>query len=103
MRSRYSAYALRDVEYLWRTLHPDHDDRGKSFEAFAAGMRAHFASKPVYQRLEIRGESGPDEEGIATVTFHATIRHRGRDASFGERSLFARDAAGWRYLTGVVG
>ena len=27
MRSRYSAFALREVAYLWKTLHPDHPDR----------------------------------------------------------------------------
>ena len=27
MRSRFSAFAVGDVEYLWRTLHPEHEDR----------------------------------------------------------------------------
>src|SRR5690349_16671918 len=27
MRSRFAAFAVGDAEYLWRTLHRDHEDR----------------------------------------------------------------------------
>ena len=32
MRSRFAAFALGDAEYLWRTLHEDHEDRALSKE-----------------------------------------------------------------------
>lgn len=102
MRSRFSAFAKRDIAYLWRTLHPDHDDRQKTYDAFAAGLSAHFASKPLYKALTVLQATPVDQEGVASVTFRATIRHRGKDASFSERSLFALDGAGWRYIAGSI-
>lgn len=105
MRSRFSAFAKQDVAYLWRTLHPDHEDRASSFASYAdfeKSMRAHFAQKPIYQRLQVLDSTPPDAEGVATVHFRASIRIRGRDASFSERSLFAHDGTGFRYVAGAV-
>lgn len=101
MRSRYAAFARKDVPYLWRTLHRDHDDRQGSYEAFAAGMRRHFAGNPRYVGLAVLASTPPDAEGISTVTFRAELRVRGKDASFTERSLFADDGTGLRYLVGA--
>lgn len=102
MRSRYSAFVKRDVAYLWKTLHHDHDDK-RDEAIFADAMRRHFASRVAYLGLAILGSTEPDAEGIATVAFRATVKRAGKDASFTERSLFAHDGVGWRYLTGDVG
>ena len=99
---RYAAFVKRDAQYLLRTLHPDHDDRAIAPEVFLARMRAHFATRVVYRGLEVLGSTPPDETGIATVTFRVSVSVKGKDSSFTERSLFARDASGWRYLVGTT-
>ena len=38
MRSRFSAFALGETEYLWRTLHPEHPDRVRGHDALVAEL-----------------------------------------------------------------
>ena len=102
MRSRFAAFALGDAAYLWRTLHADHDERPSGSEE---ALRKHLAAQRgevVYRALEILEVVPPDADGAAQVVFHASIRARGRDASFTERSTFVHDGVGWRYLCGEV-
>ena len=101
MRSRFSAFALKDAEYLWKTLHPGHADRArpkeeviKSIKRSAAGLK--------YMRLSVLDNNGPDEEGTARVLFVAEVFEKGRDLSFMELSRFQRDEEGWRYLDGQL-
>lgn len=100
MRSRYSAFALKRVEYLWKTLHPDHPDRAEPEASVLASLRR-SATEHRYMGLEILDRSAPDEAGIARVLFHAKVFLKGRDVSFVECSDFAHDGVGWRYLAGV--
>ncbi len=99
MRSRYAAFATRRVDYLWRTLHPDHDDRALPREEMLARLRR-VCDTHKYTGLTILDRKPPDQAGIARVLFFARVFSRGQDLSFVELSLFARDEAGWRYLTG---
>lgn len=39
MRSRFTAFALGEVAYLWRTLHAAHPDRARGEGAFTADIR----------------------------------------------------------------
>jgi len=99
MRSRYSAFALREVEYLWRTLHPEHPDRARPQADFLREVRAH-ASALKYPRLQVLDRQLADVGSTAVVLFHAHIFEKGRDRSFVERSEFQHDGTGWRYLRG---
>jgi len=99
MRSRYSAFALREVEYLWRTLHPEHPDRARPKEELLRELRA-VCSAHKYPRLHVLDRQPPDETGKAVVLFYARIFEKGKDRSFVERSEFRHDGTGWRYLTG---
>ena len=99
MRSRYSAFVLADLDYLWRTLHPDHDDRSKDRDQWAAELRAGLKTLR-YRRLRILDTAPPEADGVARVLFHVTVSKRRRDASFAELSYFAHDGEGWRYLVG---
>jgi SEC-C motif-containing protein len=99
MRSRYSAFATRNVEYLWSTLHPDHDDRARSRSEVLAELAAVCAAH-MYTGLQILDRRAADEGGIAKVLFFAKVFRKGRDLSFVELSLFARAEGGWRYLAG---
>ena len=100
MRSRYTAYVLRDVAYLWRTLHPDHPDRGEPFETWAPRVTAEVASLR-FRKLTVLATSGP-VQGIAHVLFHVDVREGSHKRSFAEHSRFAHDGTGWRYLDGIT-
>ena len=99
MRSRYSAFALKEVDYLWRTLHPEHPDRARPREDLVRELRAR-ASTLKYPRLHVldRRLVAPGE--TAVVLFYARVFETGKDRSFLERSEFQHDGTGWRYLRG---
>lgn len=101
MRTRYSAYAVGNSEYLWRTWHP----RTRPDAVTDSGL--------VWIRLEIidtvAGEPG-DEAG--EVEFRAYYREarrqvlargeRQRSGTLHERSRFVLRARRWFYVDGDV-
>lgn len=97
VRARFTGFVLGKTEFLWRTLHADHDDRSGGFEAFAERMKG--TAGVEYRALEILDTRPPDDSGAARVLFHVSAR-MGGDASFLELSWFVRDDVGWRYLVG---
>ena len=91
MRSRYSAFALGDQDYLLRSWHPS--TRPTLLEV-DPGMQ--------WRRLDIvrivRG--GPlDDEGV--VEFRAHYRQQGTMHVLGETSRFVRENGRWLYLDGT--
>jgi uncharacterized protein YchJ len=102
MRSRFAAFVKADAAYLWRTLHADHDDRRASSQETLEQTLSAQRGKVIYRTLKILEVTAPDAYGAATVTFHASVRTRGKDASFTERSTFVHDGTGWRYLCGAM-
>lgn len=98
MRSRYAAFALKEADYLWKTLHADHDDRARSREEL---VRAVKNSRLRYMGLQILDRHLTDPPGPAQVLFLAKVFDKGRDLSFVELSDFLHDGEGWRYLTGI--
>jgi SEC-C motif-containing protein len=92
MRSRFAAFAMGDVDYLWRTLHPDHEDRALAKDDVLRSLKASRSLK--YMRLTIL------EARDAQVLFLAAVFEKGKDRSFVELSTFADAGAGWRYLSG---
>jgi len=99
MRSRYSGFAKKQVDYLWRTLHAEHEDRGRGEAEVKSQLRDSIRSFK-YMGLTILETRSPDGEGIARVLFLARIFEKGREGSFVELSEFAHDGVGWRYLGG---
>jgi SEC-C motif-containing protein len=93
MRSRFAAFALGDMEYLWRTLHPDHAERALPKEEALRSLKA-AARALKYMRLTILDARG------TRVLFLAAVFEKGKDRSFIELSSFARSGAGWGYLAG---
>ncbi|GGO90521.1 YchJ family protein [Wenjunlia tyrosinilytica] len=93
MRSRFSAFAVRDEAYLLRSWHPSTRPPGIDFDP---GLR--------WLRLEILGstDGGPfRDEG--TVEFRAHYSERGRAGSMHENSRFVRHDDAWVYVDGTVG
>ena len=88
MRSRYAGFALKKVDYLWRTLHPEHPDRAEPEAVGIASLRA-TCERLKYPGLRIvdTREAGP--RGLPEVLFYARMFERGVD-----RARLLRAAAG---------
>jgi SEC-C motif domain protein len=88
MRSRYSAFAVRDEAYLLRTWHPTTRPPSGPFDAGQEWIG-----------LVVLGTTGGSllhTEG--TVEFRASYRLRGRTAALQENSRFLRESGNWSYL-----
>jgi SEC-C motif-containing protein len=99
VRSRYAAFARKDVDYLWRTLDAAHEDRKREPDTYARAVRG---SPLRYMGLLLLDSAPPDGAGLAQVLFLARVFRQGRDLSFIELSDFRHDGVGWRYLGGIT-
>jgi SEC-C motif-containing protein len=90
MRSRYSAFAVRDVPYLLRSWHPD-----------TRPAELDLDPRLSWEGLEILGstEGGPFHT-TGTVEFRAHYRERGTSGTLQENSRFVRHDGAWVYLDG---
>ncbi|MGV3550312.1 YchJ family protein [Rhizobium sp.] len=97
MRSRYSAYATGNADYLQRT------SAGAALLAFdRADVERSFGSTE-WLGLEIRRvEAGGPADSLGHVTFTARFRQNGRIQALSERSEFRRIDGAWRYCNGEV-
>lgn len=93
MRSRFAAYALGAVDYILKTTHPESEHFRVDTAAWRESVRG-FSSSTQFLGLDIL------EDGADHVTFRARLAQGGRDASFVERSTFARVDGRWAYLSG---
>ncbi|GAB4586730.1 YchJ family protein [Nocardia sp. IFM 10818] len=92
MRSRFSAFAVRDEGYLLRSWDPSTRPAEVDFDP---GLR--------WEELEIIGSTGGGPfhtEG--TVEFRAHYRSHGAAGVLHENSRFRRDNGAWVYLDGVI-
>ena len=94
MRSRYTAFALGDVDHLARSWHPS--TRPKRIHHTSDGHRR-------WQRLEVVATTGGgllDQEG--TVEFRADYRDAdGTRGTLHEVSRFVRHDGAWTYVDGT--
>ncbi|WP_458689465.1 YchJ family protein [Nocardia tengchongensis] len=92
MRSRFSAFAVRDEAYLLRSWDPETRPAEVDFDP---AMR--------WDQLEILGATGGGPfhtEG--TVEFRAHYRVHGAAGELHENSRFRRDQGAWVYLDGDI-
>ncbi|MCG7597186.1 YchJ family protein [Mycobacterium sp. PSTR-4-N] len=89
MRSRYTAFAVGDAEYLWRTWHPR-----------TRPERVTIDPAVQWTGLQIL-DTGTDTD-TDTVEFRATYREGQRTGTLHERSRFAVRARRWFYIDGEV-
>jgi SEC-C motif-containing protein len=87
MRSRYSAYVLRDEAYLQMSWHPNARPNEPLTDADTKWLG-----------LEVRAET--ENGGSATVEFVARCRVNGRGQRMHEVSRFTREAGQWFYVDG---
>ncbi|MBU4262622.1 MAG: SEC-C domain-containing protein [Proteobacteria bacterium] len=91
MRSRYTAYVVRDVAYILRTWHPS-----------TRPTRIDPHTIPTWNGLVIIGAETDDEKGRATVEFKARAMTSGRMLLLHEKSRFVREKGQWFYVDGDV-
>ncbi|MBI5493531.1 MAG: SEC-C domain-containing protein [Deltaproteobacteria bacterium] len=101
MRSRYSAFALKQVEHLVRTLHPDNADSRRPVDVLKRELKKN-CNRFTYPALVVLDARDQDAARDAWVRFRATVLDGSRDCSFTEESRFRRAHGGWRYLDGKV-
>ena len=101
MRSRYAAFALKLIPYLYETFHSEHEDRKLPKGDGRRGLRD-AAESFRYMGLRILDAREDAEKGEARVLFHARLFERGQDRSFIELSTFRREDGGWKDVDGVT-
>ena len=88
MRSRYSAFVVRDAAYLLRTWHPD-----------TRPDRLELDAGTGWSRLEVHaGTGGGPFHDEGTVAFTARYRERGHEDELREHSRFVRVDGAWVYV-----
>ena len=102
MRSRYSAYTLRDEAYLRATWHQSTRPPEGLFDA-DEGLT--WLGLEVKSSLRLRkrkdaAECDPDADGAHTVEFVARYKIAGRAHRLHEVSCFVREDGRWFYVDG---
>lgn len=95
MRSRYSAYAVGDVDYLLASWHPAHRPRGLELEPQLEWRRL--------QLLATTGGTEHDTHGTVAFAAHFYDPATGRWDEVREQSEFVFDAGQWFYVGPVAG
>jgi SEC-C motif-containing protein len=101
MRSRYSAFALKLIPYLYDTFHSEHEDRALPKAEVLRGLRD-AAEGFRYMGLRILDAREDALAGTAQVLFVAKLFERGTDRTFVELSDFKQEGGGWRYVRGAT-
>ncbi|MFU8802494.1 MAG: YchJ family protein [Bradymonadaceae bacterium] len=99
MRSRFSAYALKLVQYVMDTTHPE----GTQYRPNASAWRREvekFCRATRFRDLEIISAEEGESEDEGFVTFRAELYSGRTDVSFTERSVFRRHEGAWKYHSG---
>lgn len=91
MRSRYTAFVVRDAAYLLRTWHPDTRPPVVDFDP---ALR--WVGLDILDTTE-----GSAFHRTGTVTFRAHYTHDGAPGSLHEQSRFVRDEGLWVYSEAV--
>lgn len=97
MRSRYTAYALQNIDYIIRTTHPMSPHYQLDHTAWEAQLRM-FSTMIRFEKLEVLSTESGDDQDTAWVTYRATMFQGDRDISAVERGKFKRLHGRWLYL-----
>lgn len=92
MRSRFSAFAVGDVDYLLTSWHPDTRPADLTLDETITWRRL--------QIVDTDAGGGADDTGV--VEFRAQYVHGGVRHILHERSRFERVKDQWRYVDGEI-
>jgi len=93
MRSRYAAYALRNIGYLKDTLWPKYQDGFDAVETSKWAAENHWTGLSV-----LRTEKGGKGDREGTVLFEAKYLSGGELKVHREQSRFRKKAGRWYYV-----
>lgn len=95
MRSRYSAYVKKEIDYIFTSLHPEYraDYDEKSSRAWAENAEWHR-----FEVLETVGGGPEDSEG--QVTFAVSYTEKGIKKEHHELSTFKKEGGKWYFVAG---
>jgi len=95
MRSRYSAYALRLVDYLIDTTHPN-----RRMSSLRTSLMATIHSLKWTQLTIVKTSAGQQSDNRGKVLFEATYEESGKAHVLREHSRFRKRAGRWYYYDG---
>ncbi len=95
MRSRYSAFVNRCVEYLASSHHPDTRSGNLENELAESIHESQWVGLKI---LRISGGTAKDKTG--KVEFEASFIYKGKHDTLHEHSRFKRHRGKWKYLDG---
>ncbi|MCS2167826.1 YchJ family protein [Scandinavium manionii] len=95
MRSRYSAFVMKDADYLVKTWHPSCEP-----DAFRADLEKSFAGTEWLGLTLFAADNGKHaDEGF--VSFVARFREDSKTSALIERSRFLKENGQWYYIDGT--
>ena len=94
MRSRYTAYATANIDYIVKTM------QGKPLEGYDRQDAALWAQKVVWQKLEVLNSTIQKDKGF--VEFKAYYNDASQDIVLHENSEFERKNGQWYYTDGQI-
>lgn len=98
MRSRFTAFAINDSNYIIKTTHPLNKDYSKDIKKWKEDIEL-FTSNTIFHKLEIIDSILEENESF--VTFKASIEQNNEDMSFIEKSRFLKVNSKWLYVDGI--
>lgn len=95
MRSRYSAYFFRRVDYLVETTHPDTRAKGLREELLKTIEQSQWSFLTI-----VKQSKGQKDDKMGKVEFVAEYYLGGEKLEMKENSRFKRHKGNWKYLDG---
>lgn len=97
MRSRYTAYTMVAMDYIYETLHP------KAKKQHDAEQSKEWASESEWLGLEVvRTEKGGPKDKTGIVEFVAKYKSKGEETEHREIAEFERHAGSWTFVDGKL-
>jgi SEC-C motif domain protein len=95
MRSRYSAYAKSEIDYIYATTHAKQRSKFNHKESLA------WSRNTEWQSLEIlRTEAGGADDESGIVEFMARYREKGKAVQHHEVAEFVKQEGRWYFMDG---
>lgn len=97
MKSRYSAFCIKDYMYIIKTTHPSNQDFTDNQKLWKSSI-LDFCKATTFENLKIL--LFEEEKEVSFVTFKVSLLQNNNDVSFTERSRFEKVNNIWLYHSG---
>ena len=95
MRSRYTAYAMADIDYIEKTM------KGPAAEGFDKTSAKQWAESVQWVRLKVLNAEPGSDDHTGYVEFIAYYRDGDAVKQVHEKSEFRREGGQWYYWNGI--